>query len=211
MLPIYVSYDSKITDFEQKAIIEGLKEISSVFPGREVVVFGSMAWSEGDYSSADWYVARAKKVMHRGRGLQLDAASLLGLMTNEPWQRTKAHIDVFFTSYDLTAPGLNFCFGMTSGRLTVQSVARYRVLPAADRYLAIKSVVQHELGHVYGLAGDLRRPNTEQNLGPHCTNYGCIMRQSLTLELWVQHAREARAMGRIYCPSCLADARRSTL
>ena len=206
MLPIYVMWDSRVDKFEQQAIIDGLEEFKKYLPGREIVIFGSKKWSEGDYSSADWYIEKAKRI----KG-QISAPSILDLMSNEPWQKANPHVDVFFVSHDLSAPGLNYCFGMSRGKLTVQSILRYRMLPSNDRYLSIKAVVQHELGHTYGLAGDLRRSNTEYKLGSHCTNYGCVMRQGMNLVEWAQHARDAHKMGRPYCNQCIEDAKRSVL
>ncbi len=208
MLPINVMYDSGIDEFEETAIINGLGELDALFPGMNIRVYGASAWCEGEYSSADWYV-RNTRIVPRIDRAQLDAGDLIDLIAGEPWQEAEPHIDVMFTSYDLAAVDggqyLNFVFGMADGRITVQSVARYRGLPDFDCYLAIKAVVQHELGHIFGMASDLGRTNTEYNLGPHCTNSGCIMRQGLSVPEWVQHARESHEMGRIYCPQCLAD------
>jgi len=145
-------------------------------------------------------------------GEQLNADHLLGLVSNEPWQKAEPRIDIVITSQDLTAFDCddwhNFVFGEADGRVTVQSVARFHQLSDTDRYLAIEAVIHHELGHIYGLAADASRSNTEYNLGPHCTNYGCFMRQGLSLEEWVIHARDAYRLDRIYCPQCLAEARK---
>ena len=107
---------------------------------------------------------------------------------------------------------MNFVFGVArpSARVTVQSVYRYRNLPMNERKLAIKTVVQHELGHIFGCAHP-GREKTEMNLGSHCTQYGCIMQQGLTVEAFVEHAKAARALHRLYCPLCLAEARRSNI
>ena len=203
MLPIYVMYDSGLDVFERSCIEDSMREFVGEFPQRKVVMYGSRAWSNGDYSSADWYVQKAAKLL-RNRQLQVNASSLLDLLMNEPWQKNP-HIDVLFTSCDLGGLGLNFCFGMTSGRYTVQSVFRYRGLHVEDRKLAIKAVVWHELGHVLGCAANSRRGNTEYKLGRHCTNYGCVMQQGMNLGEWVQHAREINYLGRIYCPQCRND------
>ena len=208
MLPIYVMYDSGLSAFEQKCVKEAMVDFKELFPERDIVLYGSRAWSDGDYSSADWYVRNAKMKLRPGT-FQLDAASILSLMETEPWQETP-HVDVFFTSKDLTAKGLNFCFGMTRGRCTVQSVHRYRQLYPEDRKLAIKAVVLHELGHVFGLATG-RQVNVEYRLGYHCTSFGCVMQQGMNLSEWVRHAREAKRVGMIYCPYCMKDMRRSKI
>lgn len=209
MLPINVMYDSGITRTEEAAIIAGLDEVKRLLGGLEYTNFGSRSWGEGDFSSADWYVQHAHVVPRLDR-FQLDAGSLLYLLQVEPWQEHE-HIDVMFTSHDLAIMDeddhyLNFVFGVAHDRYTVQSVARYRELPEFERYLAIKMVVQHELGHIFSMAADLSRLNTEDSLGPHCTNFGCVMRQGLSVPEWVQHALESHATGMVYCPQCLADA-----
>lgn len=206
MLPIYVMYDSALDEIERTAIHEGLLEFQRVFPARVIINFGSEPWANGSYSSADWYLQHAERMSNQ----QIIADSLIRLMRNEPFQEETPHIDVMFTSVDLNTNSfhLNFCFGLTNGRFTAQSVFRYRNLPKNDRVLAIKTVLQHELGHVFGMAFDPRRTNTEEKLGNHCTNFGCIMRQGMNTTEWVNHAREARKMGRLYCPQCLADARK---
>lgn len=202
-------YDSGITEFEELAIVQALRDLLVTFSNLDITCYGSDPWSTGVYSSADWYIQQTERVVGNQGGVQLNADSLVDLVANEPWQAENPHIDVVLTSHDLTAfdmgNQLNFVFGLASGRVTVQSLARYRELSDFDRKLSIKAVIWHELGHIFGMAADLRRSHTVYNLGPHCTNHGCIMRQGLTVEEWAQHARDAYEMRRIYCPECLAD------
>lgn len=212
MLPIYVMWDSGLDALEEQAINDALEEQVCMFPNLDIYVYGSEDWSpNSDYSSADWYVLHANSVMGLEGEWQINADHLLDLIASEPWQ-ANPHIDVMVTSWDLTAfdrgRQMNFVFGEANGRITVQSVARFRVLAEVDRYLAIKAVIHHELGHIFGLAADPWRSNTEYNIGPHCTNHGCIMRQGLSVSEWAAHAREAYGRGQIYCPQCLADAMR---
>lgn len=208
MLPIYVMYETELSVFERYCVDKAMQEFKNMFPEREIVIFGFNQWCEGDYSCADWYIEKARV---KQSTCQIDASGLLDLMQNEPWQWNNPHVDVLFTSKDLFASGLNYCFGMTRGRCTVQSVYRYRYLNTDDRELAIKTVAWHELGHVFGMAGNLRRGNTEYKLGAHCTNYGCVMRQGMNVDEWVRHAKEAKRMGRIYCPQCMLDMRLSKI
>lgn len=214
MLPIYISYDNGLDAIERTAIREAVLEFQRIFPERKFYNFGSKAWSDGDFSSGDWYVNHARRVMRKNFPLQLDAGSILHLFEREPWQNLEEHIDVFFTSHDLTArfgfQWLNFCFGLTRGHNTVQSVSRFRRLAFRNRKLAVKAVLLHELGRVLGAAADPGRHCTEENLGRHCTNYGCIMRQGLTVEEWVEHAMQAESRG-WYCTDCRNDIRRSRI
>ena len=215
MLEIHVMHDSGIDGLEEQAIRDALEEFLRIFPEREILFFGDGAWSIGDYSSADWYVKRAQQIYQKSVGhVQLNADYLLDLILREPWQDVP-HIDVMLTSHDLTATDdggrfLNFVFGLTHRAATVQSVYRFRPGAASlsdeDRYLAIKMLIHHELGHIFLMAADPNRSHTEESLGEHCTNPGCVMRQGLSVPEWVQHARESYDMGMVYCPQCLADA-----
>lgn len=175
MLPIRAMWDSGVNGLEAQAICAALEEQNKLFPGLDITIYGASAWCKGGYSSADWYINKTMRVS-RPFGEQLNADHLLGLVNNEPWQKAEPHIDIVITSQDLTAFDCddwhNFVFGEADGRVTVQSVARLRQLSDTDRYLAIEAVIHHELGHIYGLAADASRSNTEYNLGPHCTNYG---------------------------------------
>ena len=162
-LPIYVMYDTGITHDEEISIAEALADLKKIFPERKIVNFGKAAWGNGEYSSANWYVQKAMDIDKiKDEYSQLNADVLVNLMSNEPYQEATPHIDVMFTSRDLTSKiwDLNFCFGMTRGRCTVQSVYRYRWLNAADKHLAIKAVVLHELGHVFGMARNPKREKT---------------------------------------------------
>ena len=210
MLPIYLTYDIGVDEFKIRAIMMALIEFKKLRPKQKITVHGSKPWSTGDYSSADWYIKSAKRIFREDLGrVQLDADSILTLLENEPWQEQQSHIDLFFTSYDLSLRGINFCFGIARGRNTVQSVYRFRRLCADDREIAIKTLVWHELGHIFGLASDLSRSNTRDCCGPHCTNEGCAMCQGVSVKEWVMHAREVKKYGMIYCSQCMDDLRRA--
>ena len=207
-MPIYICYDSGLDFFEQAAVNDAARELKRILPDREIINFGSRAWSEGEYSSADWYVRNARRLSF-GVNEQLDAHHITNLLMEEPWQKDDPHIDVLVTAKDLSVKGFNFCFGATVGRFTVNSVRRYRSLRYDDRRLVIKSLIWHELGHVLGAAGDQGRVNTECKIGQHCLNRGCVMRQGMNLSEAVRIARDAAAAHQIYCPQCLADIKRS--
>lgn len=207
MPPIYVMYDSGVDKFEEEAILAALKSLLQI-QGLDITCYGSESWSEGDYSSADWYIQHTNRIQGNFGEVQLDANQLLELIVNEPWQ-VDPHIDIMITSHDITTfdngKQLNFVFGLAYQRATVQSIARFRSCPDSDRFIAIETVIWHELGHILGMAADLNRTNTEDNLGPHCTNPGCVMQQGLSVSEWVKHAREAKQAQQIYCQQCFDD------
>ena len=214
MLPIYVMYDSGLDCFEEDGVKEALDELSKLFPQIPITNFAKKPWTSKrePYSSADWYVVNTPSIRGNYGNYQLDGDCLLRLIEKEPWQAANPHIDVFITSEDMTVRDngslLNFVFGVARGRVTVQSVARYRDLFDFQRKLCTKAVVLHEVGHIFGMAADLNRSHTEYLLGPHCTNYGCVMRQGLTVHDWAEHAYQAHVHGP-YCPECLSDAKKS--
>jgi len=212
MLPLNVMWDRGVSQEDANSILEACVVFQRMFPGRKIRIVGNNKmydWEE--YSSADWFIMNGNLV-NNPESLQLDSISLLELIQNNPYLRRDPRIDVLFTSIDLGG-GISWCFGRTSinGHCTVQSTARYQGLAPADKNLAIKAVMFHELGHVFGMAADPRRSNTEENFGNHCTNPGCIMRQGVNIGQWLDNAHAARRYGRIYCPQCLTDAKRITL
>ena len=206
MLPIFVMYDSGLEAFERSCIDEAVCEFKELFPDEKVVVFGSHAVYDGKILDADWYIENAKsKVIP----YQLYADSILDLMASEPWQKNQPHIDVLIVSRDLTYDRLKCCFGLSGGHGTVQSVYRYRNLNDFDeRRMAIKTAVWHGLGHVFGMAADSKRTNTEDRLGSHCTNCGCAMRQATDYKECIQRAKDVKYAGTIYCSQCIDDVRK---
>lgn len=212
MLPIYVMYDSGLDELERDAISDAIQKIKVMVTGLEIRNYGSAAWSTGAYSSADWYIQHAEIVHGNYGGMQLNADSLIDLVAGEPWRVNDPHIDIIVTSYDITAlddgKQLNFVLGLADfGKgVSIQSVFRFRGCSDLERFLAIETLIWHELGHILGMAADPRRPHTEEKLGRHCTNYGCVMRQGMSVPEWIEHARDAWQAGQIYCPECISDA-----
>ncbi|MBQ6461026.1 hypothetical protein IJJ36_01130 [Candidatus Saccharibacteria bacterium] len=217
MLPIFMMCDHKMDLAERVAIMEAVSEFRSLFAERRIIDFEDVGWGVNtDRDSADWYISAARKV-YRARGLyeeateQLDADSIIDAMEwvqstevkKTPQQTMAPFIQFLLTSYDLTRDGMDFCYGLTRDRYSVQSLYRYRELRPREQKLAIKAMIWHVLGHLLGMAKD--RPNR------HCDKYGCIMRRSTNLEEWVEHARDSRGRGRIYCHQCMTDAKRSKI
>lgn len=194
---VCIMYDSDVINDELKAIFDGMEEVKNFFPGRQFI----------DGGRADWLIERAFWPNER----QIDASSLMRLLMDDPSQSDTPFINLFFTSRDLTVEWggeyAEYCFGLTSGRFSVQSVAPYRCLANWQKTPALKMLVQHELGHIFGLASSAIRSNTEFLMGNHCTNSGCVMNQALDINKWADNATIARASGMIYCPQCREEAR----
>ncbi|MDD5339629.1 MAG: archaemetzincin family Zn-dependent metalloprotease [Candidatus ainarchaeum sp.] len=102
-----------------------------------------------------------------------------------------ADMTAFITREDLFAGGLNFVFGLASGRNCIVSLARldprfYGPVSSPAKANAIfKERIQketlHELGHTSGLG--------------HCDDKNCVMSFSNSLE-------EVDAKGRAFCERC---------
>lgn len=212
MLDINIALDKDLREIEILAIEDACTELKQIFPERKIMNYG-FCWGNGNYGSTRWYINHAD-INRRG---QLVADSLIELLKKEPWQVYHPHIDVLVVSEDLTAMTedggyVNFCFGATKNRFTVLSVARFRkLLNVQARYLSIKRLFEHELGHILGMASNPDRSHVTFNLGYHCTNHGCTMRQGTTIEEWANLAIESYSNNMIYCPECIKDASRSVI
>lgn len=131
--------------------------------------------------------------------------------------RKEGRRTIFVTVDDLTCKSnnvyLNFCFGHAKGFTTIISMVRFRALPTSEQEIILGGLIMHELGHLYDLAGDSRRKNTEYNIGMHCTDKICVMHQGLSrdeirenflrVDMFTRHVSDAKL--RYYCPLCMQD------
>lgn len=192
-LPIYAFCDAEVTLFERDCMEEALLGFHDAFPGRKIVFSGARQWGTNRYSSPNWYIWEARNMQNSRRRTQIDGDVLVNLMKNDPRER---HIDVFFTSYDLTTLGREFCFGMCDGQLTtVQSVARYRHLRFQDVRAIIKRMTWNGLGRIFDVPSN-------------CSNPGCSMQRAANLNELIVQSREIENMHRLYCPECMEKLKR---
>ncbi len=207
MFPIYICWDSSVRPVEQKAIMAGMRETEAMF-GCEVICYGTDTWQFGRYKSADLMMYFAP----HNRKRQANATNILSMMADAMSAWVEPGAMVLFTGQDLYINGANWCFGAArmNARVTVQSVARYRHLDKATLSACIRRTLRHELGHIFACARDLNRGHTEMNLGEHCTNPRCSMRQTLNLAELLKAVREEDARN-CFCAQCLADLNRFKL
>lgn len=210
-VPIFVSWTSGVVEEEGQAAVQGVRDVlEAAGQTREVRVFGSRQWSQGDYGCADWY--QEQTMFHpvrerHGYGPQTNASHIIGLMSREPWQKKQPHLDVMLVDRDTSTgeENMNFVFGVTwPGFGFVQSVARIREAGRDLNLRLLQRVSRHEFGHVLGLPS--RGYQVEQNLGLHCTNV-CCMRQGLHLQAWVAQLNEEERSGVMFCSPCLTELR----
>ena len=218
LAPIYVMWTPGVPQYAAQAAAAGVVDtLRASGQAREVVTFGASTFSQGDYSSAQWYVDEAyrRQELRRdvGHGLQLDAGQFAGLFNDEPWQENP-HWEVLIVNKDLNCEVdgrfINFVFGVTRPDFpySVQSVRR--ILSGVDNlYLQaelIRRVLRHEVEHMFGLPD--RTENTTENLGTHCTNV-CTMRQGVSVGQWGRQWAEETNMGLQFCGDCLTDLEKS--
>jgi predicted Zn-dependent protease len=98
----------------------------------------------------------------------------------------------------------NFVFGSSDKDLPViLSTFRFKGLSEKERCQCLKTVAMHELGHVFGLPSVGRNKNVE-NLGEHCTNSRCIMRQGLNVPDLLNITTDRLKHGAL-CSNCTND------
>lgn len=212
--PVVLMYDSELMQDEVSAIEYAWNQIRKVYPGRYYLNMKNRRLDSDKYGYADEFVRRAQRVQCADGAIQLDSTDIARQMYYDRLQEDMPSICILFTARDLTYfdqkanQWLNFCFGtaIPEWHMIVQSVFRFRKLDRWHKYWSLQALMWHELGHVFGLAHDLRRSNTEEKYGAHCTNPGCLMRQNVTVDTWAQNAELAFHNGRVYCPQCALEA-----
>ena len=181
------------------AIEQGLREAQPLF-GSKIINLGWGSWEMGEYKSADELV----RSMPKNSSGQIDGDALEDklIRLNQTWLEPGAI--VLITSLDLYMKGTPWCFALSKRRTTVQSVHRFRGLSEKDESLCIRRTLKHELGHIYGCPANIRRSNTVENMGTHCTNPGCVMRQVSSVSSLIYAAKNENPYN-CFCPQCSKD------
>ena len=185
-------------------ISDAASEIGRIFPMCEVVNLDEVNGKEIHRETGDAFIEGTFNELARA-----DATIILRRMKNAYHTFPNAVALVLFTAYDLHISSINagWCFGAATykSHVSVQSVFRYQGLPIMEQFHCIRRTLRHELGHIFGMASNLERANTEDKLGPHCTNPGCSMRQSSTLQSLLRHATEENRLESFFCKNCEED------
>lgn len=211
LVPLYVMWSSDVPQPEAQAALQGVVEaVTASGQKRNIVTLGSRSWSEGEFSSADWYVQEAvrrqREIRDHGYGQQINVYNLTRQFYEEPWQENP-HWEVAIVNIDLYADGTNFVFGVTQPDFaaSVQSVRRLidSVSAGELRLAMVRRLLRHEVGHMFGLPSWDRR-NTEEKLGTHCTNV-CTMRQGMSISEWAQLTKQEVQNNVHFCGDCQND------
>ena len=213
-------FEEDVSSIQQNLVLQGVAEILNLAKvGNSVQVknFGiwrNTNWLTGNilnaYQSVDWYCGYSRNKERN----QLHCGKLYEAITTEPWQETQPHHDILILKSDLYDNDVNWCFGYAVlGQMAVSSVYRFEKWLHNDYSMqreCFKTIIMHEVGHMLGLVNE-NRTDIEYNLGWHCTNNNCIMRQGLTINAWVQYTHERLNMGKSLCPHCQSDLRNHIL
>lgn len=213
MLPIRLFSSPEVAPEAVEAAHEALSEVVHEL-GRvaNLAYFGtwrSPNWLDSNgilvpYQSLDWYFQDSYDSYRQ----QINISNPIDLLDSEPGKYdVDPHYDVVLVGHDIWpgVPEIRFIAGIAMGRSIIISTARFE----HDRNMfpeLVKQETAHEFGHLLGL-GD-REHRAEDNLGRHCINHACTMRQGLTVPTdWQIMTSERLANGnRYFCDDCHQDA-----
>ena len=201
---IYIICDSLLTAEERCLAEEAAEQLRTLFPSLDTVGPTAERAYEKVRAQADRMVAEARR--EDGKA---DGSLLLKRLETVRRSLPQAAALVLITGSDLYASSLqlSWCFGVANHKrgVCVHSVYRYRKLTRAEQLRCLRRTLRHELGHIFGMAKDKSRANTEEHFGPHCTTRGCSMRQAGTLRELLQRAAEEEQSGEYFCRYCRED------
>ncbi len=112
--------------------------------------------------------------------------------------------------YDSNGPdGSRFNLGAAQEKFgAVVGASRFGEFPSSIRMECFRSVIMHELAHVFDVPDNTRSTNLQNRLGLHCTN-PCIVRPGSYdfVDHWQELTRDRLELGP-FCPLCLDELRR---
>lgn len=209
-------HEEGVESRQVEAAISGIREVLNIAGAAGIIQLKNFgAWRDPGYlirnelkawKSMDWYLAEAK--YHSQRESQIDAAAILNLCIQEPWQQLQAHYDFIVLRSDIYTSDTNFIIGLAGkGIGAVVSINRFLGLSQTDQAECIKTETIHELGHVFGLLPPERNQDVETSLGRHCANR-CVMRQGLQVPKdWLRISADRLKHGP-FCNRCIVDLRK---
>lgn len=208
---IFISWTRKVFEEEGQAMVAGIQDILAIAgEKREIIIFGSNTWYQGDWGCADWYQDQARKTRKFGTVTvqQIGNNTLLHLLYSEPRQAHKPHTNVMLIDEDLFddyRPESTFLYGAAVMGHYVQSVYQFRnnLLGDQEKLSLIRRLARHEFGHTYGLPS-VGRQNTIDRLGIHCSNI-CSMRQGVSISEWLEQFSQEEYYGVQLCNDCIKD------
>lgn len=215
--PVYLMSESDLHPLVIKKGLEGINEVIAITKHPSLLSlknFGTWrndGWKIGNsltkYNSVDWYIAFAQDNSRKAN--QISSTHLQYALHNEPWQKNEQHYDIVFLKADIgdNDPNLNFMCGFAVPRhMAIASTARFTELALEEQAECFKTLVIHEVGHMFGLPGDRRTSHVTHSLGKHCTNRKCVMRQGLTVPHdWINLTNDRLSVNTPFCTECLSE------
>jgi|GEM_PF-1662303 predicted Zn-dependent protease len=215
--PVFVMYENGVSPMHIMAALSGIREmlaLSGMFENK-ISVNNLGAWRQPGFydeqyaawGNIDFFLERARELSRRPT--QIDADIILSHLGGEPWRDPakcgERHYDVVIVQSDMYSDGTNFVVGLAqTGMGAVISTDKFQSLDQVTQTECIKTVVMHEVGHVFGLIPETRVSHVENCLGRHCTNR-CIMRQGLRLpDDWIRMTYDRFQRGAL-CWECELD------
>ena len=224
---IYVIFEEGLEPLAPR-IKEAIEEMMDCFPKFKkdypITMLGN--WKSSNYKytneqgqtilkgheSIDWYIARAiersKREGRFQRTGQISVEQLAEDTLSDPYAQKIPQWQIFVTKRDLYAAGLNYCLGYSQeDKFSIISTARFIDRNNMLNIEGFKTVLMHEFGHLIGLTNE-NRVNTEEKLGPHCTNDGCIMQQRMNgdfTDLTNARLRKKRFGRSPVCQDCINE------
>lgn len=210
--------NEQIVFMVEKVLSEELKNTVERVADEAKVIFRANTVHAANDAASDFFINAGKIIKEDGPyGVQRDA-KLMTYEIQKQLGKDGRHV-LLITATDLTCQMgdryLNFCFGLANNGHVIISMARFGHLSINEQKSVLAGLIMHELGHIYDLAGNPRRAQTELNLGMHCLNDKCVMRQGTTAEtlrrnfsfLRLKNSATDRdgMIRKYYCPLCAAD------
>ncbi len=154
------------------------------------------------FRSVDWYIKSATEI--RNGFPKVNAQSVLAYLRKRLEQAPESYMTVLLTKEPLgvTEQSINYVHAL--GQTGVGIVLSTHMLVYEHitvRAQLIKTIVMHELGHIFGLL--TRAYDITDNNGVHCSNI-CIMRHAGTVVVWKSHTLDRLFLGS-FCEECRRD------
>ncbi|MBI5359388.1 MAG: hypothetical protein HZA48_02265 [Planctomycetes bacterium] len=220
--PVYIMNSAGVADDERQAVKDGVKTILEIIGlEKEIQIKDLGYWNQGsgEYESVDWYLAKAQMATNNGYGSQVNDDKILDLYDNSPLRKEAPHYIVMIIDKDLTSKRndgtwYNFVIGDGFQDIgVVLSVKRFRGLSDSQKQEeCIKTLVMHELGHVFGAAdgrNGIDALSTQSNSSvlykDHC-DQECVMRQgSRVPDAWIKISEDRLKSVRPFCDKCIVE------
>jgi len=201
---------------ERMAVVDAVKElVERCHPPQPIIVNDYGCWRHPlwrdpenklqPFLSVDWYLSNAWDSERQ----QVNANILMDTIASEPWRRQGAigdHYDIFVVDQDMYAlqrpTDEDFIVGFAQ-RFVGTVVSTYRLEGLSDLFFLLKTIMMHEMCHVFGTPNP-GREDVDRAHGAHCTNR-CIMRfPARTPQDWERFTEDRFLVGPL-CINCGED------